>query len=164
MILLSRLSWLISLAISLMGFLLVGSMFTTNSDGTSGSGDIGFVGMIFLFPFLLLSLFITYRYVLISTRKTTNSLYKIVGIIGGLFLISFSIYFFNEYKNDVLQTLNGYTTNENPSLFDLPKLNENTYTIYFNFYTFLFIHSVFGFIGALIGMVKQEAKKEELLD
>ncbi|MDN4493625.1 nucleoside-diphosphate sugar epimerase [Ureibacillus aquaedulcis] len=152
-----RLSWLISLGISLLGFLIIGHFFTIQPDETANNGSLGFIGIIFVLPFLLLSIFITFRYILALTRSTTDRLMKSFSIIGGILLVGVLLYFSLDYKNGVLAALDGSAVGPT-----LPKLNEYTYTIYFNFYTFALIHAIVGVIAAVVGVVKPGTKKEEL--
>lgn len=74
-------------------------------------------------------------------------------------MIGILVYLSLDYKNDILATLDGADARGG---YHLPSLNEYTYTIYFNFYTFALIHAVVGIIAALVGVFKPEAKKEEL--
>lgn len=73
-------------------------------------------------------------------------------------MIGVLVYLSLDYKNDILATLDG----ADATGYHLPSLNEYTYTIYFNFYTFALIHAVVGIIAAVVGVLKPEAKKEEL--
>lgn len=57
-----RLSWLISIAISFFGFVLVSQLYEVQPKGATG--NLGFIGIIFLFPFIILSLITTFRYFL----------------------------------------------------------------------------------------------------
>lgn len=83
---------------------------------------------------------------------------KFFSIAGGFLLIGTLVHFSLDYKNDILSSLNGANVG---GIFKLPKLNEYTYTIYFNFYTFALIHAVVGVIAALFGLLNPKTKKEE---
>lgn len=159
MIFLLRLSWLISLGISLLGFLIIGNFFTIQPEESVRHGSFGFIGIIFILPFLFLSMFITFRYILTLTRSATDRVMKSFSIIGGFLFVCVLVYFSLEYKNDILATLDGAN---GESIFNLPKLNEYTYTVYFNFYTFALIHAVVGIISAMVGLFNPGTKKEEL--
>lgn len=162
MIYLLRLSWFISLGISLIGFLIIGNMFTIRPDGTLENESLGFVGIIFVLPFILLSLFTTFRYFHYLTKSTNDRLMKSLSIVGGFILIFVLIYFTIDYKNEVIESLGGPSTNVNSTIYNLPLLNAYTNTIFFNFYTFALIHSIFGLIGAFMALIRPEMKKEEL--
>jgi len=152
-----RLSWLISLGISLLGFLIIGNLFTIQPDGVSGNGNLGFVGITFVVPFLLLSIFTTFRYFPTISRKTQDRLMKFLSLIGGLLLLAVLMYLSFNFKNDILETLD--KTSDNPSF---PKLNSYTYSIYFNFYTFALLHTIVGVIALFVGLMNPKTKKEEL--
>ena len=156
-----KLSWLISLAISLIGFLFIGAMFATKPDEATNSGNFGFVGLIFLAPFILLSLFTTYRYFLTITLESTDWIFKLFGMIGGILLIGIIIYLFNDFKIDTLIALGEPYANRYDHLWSIPKLNEHTYSLYFNFYTYMLIHSAAGLLGALFALIQP---KKKLLD
>lgn len=157
-----RLSWLISLGISLIGFLIIGHFFTIQPDESVENGSLGFIGIIFVLPFLLLSIFTTFRYMLTLTRGAADPFMKWLSIVGGFLLVGVLVYFSLKYKNDALITSDGAISGGSSTILNLPKLNEYTYTIYFNFYTFALIHAVVGAIAAIVGLFKPESKKEEL--
>ncbi|SOC03003.1 hypothetical protein SAMN05880501_103151 [Ureibacillus xyleni] len=137
-----RLSWLISLGISLLGFLITGNLFSAKSDG-----NFGFIGVIFVIPFLLLSMFITFRYFLELSRKA-KVLSKILSLVGGVLFIGILAYYFVDYKNNLNPTTN------------FPKINNQTYSIYINFYTFALLHTSAGWFGGLLGFISVEKEKE----
>lgn len=161
MIFLIRLSWLISLGLSLLGFLIIGHFFTIQPEETLSNGSLGFIGIIFVLPFLLLSIFITFRYILTLTRSTADRLMKALSIVVGFLMLAVLVYLTMDYKNDILVTLDGVNTG---GTLTLPKLNEYTYTIYFNFYTFALIHAIVGVIASIVGVIKLETEKEELAE
>ena len=152
MIILLRLSWLISLGISLLGTLIVGNLYIQSDDNAK---SFGFIGMVLLIPFLLLSLFITFRFFLVASRNANDRLMKLFSLVGGVVLIGILIYFTIDFKNDVLSNIGVSTTNTS-----MPMLNQQTYSIYFNFYTFALIHSISGFVGGLVGLGKKESQVE----
>ncbi|RUL46481.1 MULTISPECIES: nucleoside-diphosphate sugar epimerase [Lysinibacillus] len=141
-----RLSWLISLGISLIGFLIIGNLYSVKIE--EGSGNFGFVGIIFVVPFLLLSLFTTFRYFLAVARNSVDRLMKTLSIVSGFIFIGILIYFVIDYKNAIYLTLSD-------SLSDLPLINEHTYTVFLNFYTFALIHAIVGLIGGIVGLTKK---------
>ncbi|MFP3919668.1 nucleoside-diphosphate sugar epimerase [Lysinibacillus telephonicus] len=142
-----RLSWLISLGISLMGFLLIGQLFTMKPQ--DNSGNFGFIGVVFVMPFLILSLFTTFRYFLTLSRNSRDHMLRAVSIVGGVLLIGVFVYFSIDFQQNVLSTLGETTTDPN-----LPLLNEYTHKIFFNFYTFGLIHTILGVLGAIIGLAR----------
>ncbi|KGR78754.1 hypothetical protein [Ureibacillus manganicus] len=140
-----RLSWLISLGISLLGTLIVGNLYIQSDDNAK---SFGFIGMVLLIPFLLLSLFITFRFFLVASRNADDRLMRLFSFVVGVVLIGVLIYFIIDYKNDALSDIG------------LPMLDQQTYSIYFNFYTFALIHSISGFVGGLVGLGKKESQVE----
>lgn len=139
MMVMIRLSWLISLAISFFGFLIVNQLFGVQPEGASG--NLGFIGMIFLIPFVLLSLFTTFRYFFTVARPAKKTS-QFAGIFGGFLLIGLFFYFL----------IGLYQSNE-VSLFEL---NKEAGQFYFDIYTFGLIHSISGVLGALVGALKPE--------
>lgn len=127
-----RLSWLISLAISFFGMLIVGQLFLVQPKGATG--NLGFIGMIFLIPFLLLSLLATFRYFATFSRSAQKGS-KMSGMLLGVLLIAFFSYFF---LND--EAMEG--------------LDEKTSQAYLNFYIFGLIHSISGVLGIVYGILK----------
>lgn len=152
MISLLRLSWLISLGISLLGILIVGNLYIHSG---SNAESFGFVGMVLVIPFLLLSLFITFRYFLVASRNAKDQLMKVFSFVGGIVLIGVLIIFIVNNKNDILTNLGVSTTSTN-----LPPLNPQTYSVYINFYTFALVHSIVGLIGGFVGLSKNERNEE----
>ena len=130
-----RLSWLISLAISFFGFLIVGQLYTVKPK--DATGNLGFIGMIFFFPFLILSVITTFRYFTYLARFKHETSLKIIGIIAGILLSVFFLYFTINAKNGVVTDVDGAVSHG-----------------YFNFYTFGLIHTISGVFGALFGMFK----------
>lgn len=134
-----RLSWLISIAISFFGFMMTGELFGVQPKNSNG--NLGFVGLIFLFPFILLSLFTTFRY-FYTVSQTSNRLTKGLGIIAGLFFLWFFTFLTMNNKDELSQNMVNSS-----SFFD-----EKTSQIYLNFYVFGLIHTLSAFIGWIIGM------------
>ncbi|MED3661986.1 hypothetical protein NST62_08475 [Ureibacillus sp. FSL K6-8385] len=132
-----RLSWLISLAISFFGFLIVNQLFNVQPKGATG--NLGFIGVIFLFPFLCLSLLTTFRY-FATAIGTVTSVGKIMGIFGGIVLIGILLYLFIDMKNSIKGPIFA--------------LNQETSRLYFDLYTFGLIHAISGVLGALYGIAR----------
>lgn len=156
-----KLSWLISLGISLIGFLVIEHFFTIQPEKVSGSGNLGAVGITLILPFLLLSLLTTCRYFLVLFQNTIGQINKIITVISGFILIGIFIYFSIDYKNDVINSLNGPTWDPESEIYGLPTLNQYTNHIFFNFYTFALVHTISGTIGTIIGILKREKEKKE---
>jgi glucan phosphoethanolaminetransferase (alkaline phosphatase superfamily) len=134
-----KLSWLISLAISFFGFIIVGELFgVTPKDAT---GNLGFIGLIFLLPFLLLSLFTTFRFFYTLSQRS-DRLGKGIGIVCSLLFLGFFLYFSLDIKNEFTQSFG-------ESIFHL---DGQTSKLYFNFYVFGLIHTVSALIGWIPGM------------
>mgnify|MGYP003418036587 CR=1 FL=1 len=73
-----RLSWLISIGISLFGVLLIEHFFTLTADGNeTHGGNLGAVGLALIAPFILLSLFITFRYFTERSRMARDRILRI---------------------------------------------------------------------------------------
>ncbi|HWL25460.1 MAG TPA: nucleoside-diphosphate sugar epimerase [Ureibacillus sp.] len=154
-----KLSWLISLGISLIGFLIIESFFTIQPEGSSGSGNLGAVGIALVLPFLLLSLYTTYRYFSTLLGQSTDTLNRVLILVSSIVLFGVFLYFSNEYRTDVIDSLGGPTTDPNSKIYQYPLLNQFTNSIFFNFYTFGLIHTISGVIGGLVGWIRP--KKEE---
>lgn len=129
-----RLSWLISIGITLLGFLILGNLYAKDEH-------LGFIGVIFVFPFLLLSLLITYRYVYVLSSNA-KILSKILGLVVGFTIFGMLLFYEMDFKNNVL------------------KNNENGYSIYINFYTFGLIHTLSALVGGVWGIFSKQKQKE----
>lgn len=150
-----KLSWLISLGITLIGFLIIQQFFTIQPEGVSANGNLGLVGIVIVIPFLLLSLFTNYRFFLLQIKEGKDQVMKIISIFGGFFMIAVLFYLVIDYKNTVITSLK-------LKIDQFPQLNEYTYDIYFNFYTYALVHSVSGVIGTIVGFIQSKKIKEEL--
>lgn len=143
---------MISLAITLVGFLLMEYFFSYTVE--SGNGNFGFVGIILLLPFLLLSLFITIRYfIVVASDSSRRSV--IIGILIGVIIFVGSIYFAIDNKNHIISTTGDVT-------FSMFTLTAEASRIYFNLYTFISLHTACGLIGAIIHLFSNKNKAETL--
>lgn len=139
-----RLSFFISIFLSLIGVMIVQSLFMSNAvDGNNTY--LGFFGLVFVVPFILLSLFITYRYFSTIVKQTKEKFIKGITILASLLLLVFLGFYSLEYKNQHLP---------NSALF--PPLTDKTFQVYLNFYTFAFIHTVSAFIGGVVALFKKK--------
>ena len=150
-----RLSWLISIGISLFGVLLIEHFFTLTADGTEAhGGNLGAVGLALIAPFILLSLFITFRYFTERSRMTRDRILRICLLIGGGALAAALLYYALDYKDEVYRALGGTTKDKDSIIYQFPVLNEYTNKIFINFYTFALIHTVSAILGGLFGVLK----------
>lgn len=133
-----RLSFIISLCISLFGILIVQNLFAKDMN-------LGLIGLTFVTPFILLSLFITYRFILMTLQERNGKLSKFPFILVNFILLLFLSYFSYQYKLQVIKTDDFF-----------PPLNEKTYQVYMNFYTFALIHTISAFLGSIFGYVKNK--------
>ena len=152
-----KLSWLISLGITLIGFLIIQQFFTIQPEGVSANGNLGLVGIVIVTPFLLLSIFTTFRFFLVRFKEGKDKVMKIIAIFGGLFMIAVLFYLVIDYKNTVITSLE-----PNIKIDKSSQLNEFTYDIFFNFYTYALVHTVSGVIGTIVGFIQSKIIKEEL--
>ena len=161
-----RLSWLISIGISLFGVLLIEHFFTLTVDNTEAhGGNLGAVGLALVAPFILLSLFITFRYFTERSRKARDQILRICLLIGGGFLAVALLYYAIDYKDAVYATLGGTTKDNGSMIYQFPVLNEYTNKIFINFYTFALIHTVSAILGGLFGVLKpQQAETGENIE
>lgn len=157
-----RLSWLISMGISLFGVLLIEHFFTMKlGDEASVSGNLGALGLALTAPFILLSLFITFRYFLTISRNSADPLMRSIYIgFGIVFLIAIT-YFAVDYKNSIFAQLGGTTKDPNSSIYGFPWLNEYTNRVYINFYTFATSHALVAIVGAIYGIFRKAPIKPE---
>ena len=149
-----RLSWLISMGISLFGVMLIQYFFTTKPEDVAEAGNLGALGLALAAPFILLSLFITYRFFVESSRTARDHLMRAIYLIFGVALLITFIFFANEFKNDVYASLGGNTKTPGSQVFGFPVLNEYTNHVFINFYTFGIFHTASALIGTLVGIVK----------
>lgn len=152
-----RLSWLISVGISLFGVLLIEYFFTMKPDDAAAAGNLGALGLALVLPFVLLSLFITFRYFTELARAAQDSLMRSIYIGFGVAALIFVIYYTIGYQNDVYLTLGGDTTTPGSIIYGFPILNEYTNRIFINFYTFAAVHLLSALAGAFTGIFKRSA-------
>lgn len=152
-----RLSWLISVGISLFGVLLIEHFFTITADetGTAG-GNFGAVGLALVAPFVFLSLFITFRYFTELSRQAMDRILRVCLLIGGTALAGAFLYFALDYKDDVYASLGGTTADKGSIIYGFPVLNEYTNNIFINFYTFALVHTISALAGGVLGIIRPQ--------
>lgn len=157
-----RLSWLISMGISLFGVILIEHFFTLKLNHQSTvNGNLGAVGLALILPFILLSLFITFRYFTDLSRKSKDNISRGIYIGFGFALLVVVTYFALDYKQSVYADLGGNTKDPNSIIYQFPILNEYTNNIYINFYTFLMIHTVAALVGSFFGIFYKKKQLPE---
>lgn len=157
-----RLSWLISIGISLFGVLLIEHFFTITADESgTANGNLGAVGLALVLPFILLSLFITFRYFTELSRQTRDRILRNCLLIGGFALAAALFYYALEYQKDVYSSLGGTTKEKGSIIYGFPMLNEYTNKIFINFYTFAFIHTLSAVTGAIFGIIKPQKQQNK---
>ena len=149
-----RLSWLISLGISLFGVMIIQHFFTVKPDDVADAGNLGALGLALVAPFILLSLFITYRFFVESARNAKDHIIRMIYFIFGVALLVVLIFYAIDFKESVYASLGGDTSTPGSTIFGFPILNEYTNHVFLNFYTFGIIHTISGLIGTIVGMVK----------
>lgn len=149
-----RLSWMISSGIALLGVMVIEHFFSLSAEETAGGGNLGAVGIVLVLPFILLSLFTTFRYFVEAARNAKDKILRACLLIGGVALIAVLIYFSLEYKNQVFIELGGTTKDEGSKIFGYPVLNEYTNNVFINFYTFALIQTISAVIGGIVGIFK----------
>lgn len=150
-----RLSWLISVGISLFGVLLIEHFFTMEPDAIANGGNLGALGLALVLPFVLLSLFITFRYFTELTRTAKDSFMRSIYTGFGFALLIFVVYYAIGYKNDVYATLGGDTKTAGSIIYGFPLLNEYTNRVFINFYTFTAVHLISALAGAFFGIFRK---------
>ena len=156
-----RLSWLISIGLSLLGVMIIEHFFSLSPEGVAKAGNLGAVGIALVIPFILLSLVTTFRYFTEASRKLKDPILRVILIIAGIGLVVATAYYANEYKNDVYASLGGTMKDVNSIIYGYPMLNEYTNHIFINFYTFAFVHSICAVAGGVFGMIKPKKEMEQ---
>ena len=149
-----RLSWLISMGISLFGVMIIQHFFTVKPDEVANGGNLGALGIALVVPFILLSLFTTFRFFAESARHANDHLMRMIYFVFGVALVVVLLYYANDYKTTVFERLGGDTKTAGSQIYGFPLLNEYTNSIFINFYTFGIVHAIAGLIGALVGMLR----------
>ncbi|MEK4230269.1 nucleoside-diphosphate sugar epimerase [Solibacillus sp. FSL H8-0538] len=149
-----RLSWLISMSISLFGVMIIENFFTLSPEGQPGAGNLGAIGLALVMPFLLLSILTTYRFFLQVSRRSTDRMMGTIMLFFGFALIGVLVYYAIDYKNEAFAALGGNTNNPESTIYGYPLLNQYTNHIFINFYTFAVVHTTFALIGAIVGIFK----------
>ena len=152
-----RLSWMISVGISLFGVLLIEHFFTIKADESgAASGNLGALGLALVAPFILLSLFITFRYFTELSRQAKDRILRVCLLIGGIALAGALMYFALDYKDDVYASLGGTTNEKGSVIYGFPILNEYTNNIFINFYTFALLHTISAIAGGVLGIFRPQ--------
>lgn len=153
-----RLSWLISMGISLFGVLLIEHFFTMKlGDTATTNGNLGALGLALVAPFILLSLFITFRYFLTISRNSVDPLMRSIYIGFGIVFLIAVTYFAIDYRDDIFAELGGTIKDPNSAIYGFPWLNEYTNRVYINFYTFAVFHLLAAIIGAIYGVFSKRS-------
>ena len=150
-----RLSWLISCGIAIFGVMLVQYFFQIRTE----TGSLGIVGIALVIPFILLCLFITFKYFSYLATIKTDTITRIIYIVFGILFVGVLFYFAIDYKDTVYTELGGTTHDKDSAIYGMSWLNEKTSVIYFNFYTILISISstaLIGYINRLIGQKEKE--------
>ena len=153
-----RLSWLISCGIAIFGVMLVQYFFQMKSD----TGSLGIVGIALVVPFVLLCIFITYKYFSYLATIKIDTITRIIYIGFGILFVGVLFYFATDYKDTVYADLGGTIHVKESAIYGMRWLNEKTSVIYFNFYTILIAISTTAFIGYVSRLMR--GQKEEELD
>ena len=149
-----RLSWLISMGISLFGVLIIQNFFTVKPDDVANGGNLGALGLALVAPFIILSLFITFRFFTESARNAKDRLMRMIYLVFGFALLAAFIYYAIDFSNNVYASLGGDTKTPGSSIYRFPLINEYTNHVFLNFYTYGIVHTLSALIGAANGMVK----------
>ncbi|MBM7664586.1 hypothetical protein JOC25_001042 [Solibacillus kalamii] len=149
-----RLSWLISMGISLFGVLIIQHFFTVKPDDVANGGNLGALGLALVAPFIILSLFITFRFFTESARNAKDRLMRMIYLVFGFALLAAFIYYAIDFSNNVYASLGGDTKTPGSSIYRLPLINEYTNHVFLNFYTYGIVHTLSALIGVANGMVK----------
>ena len=151
-----RLSWLISCGIAIFGVMLIQYFYQMKSD----TGNLGIVGIVLVIPFVLLCLFITFKYFSYLAAIKIDTITRTIYIIFGILFVSVLFYFAIDYKDMVYTELGGTTYDKESAIYGMSWLNEKTSVIYFNFYTILIAISTTAFIGYVSNLIRGKKEKE----
>ena len=156
-----RLSWLISIGISLFGVMLIEHFFTMKlEDEPTVNGNLGAVGLALVAPFILLSIFITFRYFTTMSHQAIDPLMRSIYIGFGIVFLLTVTYFAIDYKNMVYGELGGTTNEPSSIIYGYPLLNEYTNRVYINFYSFTALHTLVAIIGAIYGIFRKAPQEQ----
>lgn len=151
-----NLAWYISLAISFFGFIMIEFYFTQDSTKSVEQGNVAFIPIFLLVPFLLLSMFITWtvgrRYFAV---KPFNRPWLLLFVTALILLVSIP----GEYQlvQNSLKALHGNWNDPNSVIYQKGPFNYYTNNWYFNENIFLLLH-LFAFLCGFFG------RKEEWLE
>lgn len=156
---LKKLSWYISLGITLAGFMIINYFFTLDKGEKIGNINPAFIPIVILIPFLFLSVFITFSVGASYFNKATTK--KVITAIALMLLIFFlagsSEY---TYVKDQLELLGGNWNDKKSVIYGLSAFNSYTNDWYFNESVFLILHTVAFALGS-IGKKNEENSGEE---
>lgn len=137
----NKLAWYISLAITLFGFLIVRYYFTLSPDEPLKALNPAFIPLIFIVPFLLLSLFITF--IVGSQYFHDFTMKRLLNYVGILLLIVVvgSYVMFVQIDSD-LKLFGGSTTDPSSTIYHLNIWNSYTNGWFINEMTFFIVHAI----------------------
>lgn len=154
----NKLAWYISLAITLFGFFMIRYFFTLTPDEPLKSLNPAFLPMIFVVPFLLLSLFISF---IIGSQYfhdfTAKKMFQYIGILALVVIIA-SYLTYVQIDSD-LTAFGGATTDENSTIYGLSLWNSYTNGWFINEMTFFVLHTTafgLGFFKRKSAHIEQE--------
>lgn len=151
-----RLSWIISIGIAIFGVMLIQYFYQFSSE----TGNLGIVGITIVTPFVLLCLFITFRFFNQLGKQPSDSINRIAYLVFGPLFIAMLIYYENDYKQSVFAKLGGTTSDPQSKIYGMHWLNAETSKIYFNFYTIVILIASVAIISYAIGSFQYKRKKE----
>ena len=146
-----RSSWLISCGISIFGVMVIQYFYQMS---------LGIVGLALVLPFVLLCLFITFKYFSHLASKEMDRIMQFIYIVFSILFIGILIYYAIDYKNTVFAELGGTIHDEKSAIYGMSWLNEKTSVIYFNFYTILIAISTTALIGYISSLFRGQKEKE----
>ncbi|MFL0363997.1 hypothetical protein ACH0BF_13360 [Pseudobacillus sp. 179-B 2D1 NHS] len=150
--------WLMSLFLSFLGFYNIEHLFTIKPDETSGNGNLGMLVILAFSPIFAMSCFLTYKLVRGSVRGwKMRALILVLSTASCLLLILLVI----SYKNELVVELGGPPDHPQSKIYRFGWINQYTNSIYFNAYTFFFIHLLAVMVG-LLSTIKRDNPNESV--
>jgi len=147
--------WILSLLVSLAGFLVIQHIFTIDPDRISGNGNLGILVMIAFAPFFITSFFMTVRRVGESGHIKNKKKWMVALL---LVLSGIVIFFEMDYINDLVKALGGGPGVLESRIYRFGWFNQYTNGIYFNIYTFTLFH-ILAFLVGIVSIYRNKKRQ-----
>ncbi|WP_338751202.1 hypothetical protein [Bacillus sp. FJAT-52991] len=106
----------------------------------SGNGNVAILVIPLLSPIFILSIILTYKRIREIFSSVENKKFTSIFLTVSVLLSVLLIYLIIHYTNDLISALGGTPANPESKIYRFGWFNQYTNSLFFNVYTYLFIH------------------------